>query len=385
MIIKPANFHFAHNGRYGKGPILISIKIRGYKTMFLNTGIKVLREQWDRKSETILNHPDQHILNTRLEILRQNYKMFELRMLQDGKQMTLGDVQDFYQEQTREKAAYTLQGFIFHYARNVENAGTAGNYITLIKQLNRIFGNNIPFSSINYVFIQRLERRLKEDGLIKTSRYNVLTKLRKILTEAENYELIRKGQNPFNYFKPEKGPSRHKPYLTIEELRDIQLIKFTNSDDIIVRDKWFFSLYSGMRIGDVKSLKIEEIKIGPKSCTIEKVNQKGKKDMIKYMDLMFGGRGREIILKYYNASNIYLFPDHRSVAEKRVMQRFTAITKKHITWHTARHSLGHVVGEITGDPLIVKQILNHTNVETSMIYTHTRDKYFMDQLKNINL
>jgi integrase len=387
MIIKSCSFYYKHSGRHKNAAVLIHVRVPGYRVISTGTGMRANPDQWDLVNQRFFpNHPDHTVYNMRLEILRNNFKAFELTYLQRGVCLTPNDLKDFFMEITRAKAPYTLQGFTMYVASQKKTTGTYRIYKVVCSHISKCFREDVSFNQINMNFIHRFVRYLDNEHILSISRYNILSKLRSVIKEAENYELIRKGQNPFNYYKLPPRTHKVRPYLDAEELRVLLTLQPETPQEELCMDKWWFAVFTGMRKGDIESLLISEIKFKINEVNVEKITQKGRKAMKLNLNLMFNGKATDILNKYYNIKNLKVFPDHEHDDMEALLARFrSVIPEKHITFHTSRHSIAHLVSEATSDPYIVKELLCHSSITTSMAYSHLRDQHFSTQLKRVKL
>jgi integrase/recombinase XerD len=135
----------------------------------------------------------------------------------------------------------------------------------------------------------------------------------------------------------------------------------------------------GLRVSEVVNLKIEDI--DSKRMLIHIKNAKGRKDRI----VPLSQKVLELLRKYYKEykPNEYLFNGQNSTQYS--ITSCQNIYKNYIdsnsSIHTLRHSSATTLLENGTDVRIIQQILGHSNVKTTEIYTHVSKKL----LSSVNL
>jgi site-specific recombinase XerD len=55
---------------------------------------------------------------------------------------------------------------------------------------------------------------------------------------------------------------------------------------------------------------------------------------------------------------------------------------KNITFHLSRHTFGTNLAVATSDQFLIKELMGHADIKTSMIYIHTSQEQIKNKLKN---
>ncbi|WP_053228361.1 site-specific tyrosine recombinase/integron integrase [Spirochaeta cellobiosiphila] len=198
---------------------------------------------------------------------------------------------------------------------------------------------------------------------------------RKISALRSFYKYCKKHshmESPFELIENLKTP-RHLPdYLFYDEIQKL----IDNCDDSFegLRDRLLIEvLYSsGMRISEALNLKQKEI-------GSNKIKIKGKGNKERYV--FIGNKCRNTMERYLNKEETrlsdYLFMD--SDGRRLSSQKASSIIKslavksglrKNVTPHVLRHSFAtHLMNE-GADLRIVQELLGHSNLSTTQIYTH---------------
>jgi len=123
-----------------------------------------------------------------------------------------------------------------------------------------------------------------------------------------------------------------------------------------------------LRVGEVINLKI--IDIDSKRMLINIRNAKGGKDRIVKMSITLLETLREYFIKH--RPNYYLFNGQFST--QYTQSSCNKLIKKYLGseyhFHTLRHSGATTMLENGTDLSIIQKILGHTNIKTTMVYTH---------------
>ena len=186
-------------------------------------------------------------------------------------------------------------------------------------------------------------------------------------------------ENPMLLISNPKQDKTLPHYLTYEEVET--LLKVTNTDDLYnIRDNLIIELlYStGIRVGELVNIKVKDINMFDESI---KVFGKGSKERIVY----FGKPCKEKIKKYLNirnSNNEYLLINKRGnkLSDRGVRAIFENIIKvNHLdikfSPHTLRHTYATHMLDDGADVRTVQELLGHSSVETTGIYTHVSNEH----------
>lgn len=193
-------------------------------------------------------------------------------------------------------------------------------------------------------------------------------------------------------FRLPKAEKRLPDVLTYDEIEKI--INAVDTSDIVgIRDRCIIEcLYgSGLRVSEMTHLRIENVNL---NSLFFRIFGKGKKERIVPID----NEERNWIIKYLDEfkkicghrPKIYLFEKiDGSVLERQYVNNLllnlkgkTGITKN-ITPHMLRHSFATHLLE-NGAPLReVQELLGHSNIKTTQIYTNLSSKTIVDKYDEI--
>lgn len=251
-------------------------------------------------------------------------------------------------------------------------------------QLSRIDKDYI-LGFLDYLKTAKQTHTKKEKLLHVNTQVYYYKMLRCCLNYAVSEELI--SANPMNKIKNEEKPHKHRTereYLTIDELRKLAQTPFYNG---LLKKAFLFSCFCGLRHSDIIALTWGDIEMDDDGnfrlyiiqkktkeaislpLSQEAIKQLPKREDAKEDDIIFKklitlGRTNEILPKWAEQAGI----------------------KKHITFHTARHTHATMLLTLGVDLYTVSKLLGHTNIQTTQIYAKLVDeskKKAIDLIPNI--
>jgi len=269
-----------------------------------------------------------------------------------------------------------------------ENKGNYGNWESCLKHLKSYCHESTLLTDVDVDFIEGFKKHLLTQKLTKSDKVlainsasSYFNKLRSCINQAYNDDLILK--NPVKKVKSIKGEETQREYLTEDE---IKLLAKTDCRYEVLKRAFLFSCYTGLRWSDVNKLTWDELK---------KENE-GYKIIFKQKKT----KGQEYL--HINDTARKLMGDRREASE-RVFKglryntqwnlaldqwALKAGVKKHITFHTARHSNATWLLNKGVDLYVVMKILGHKDIRTTQVYAKIvgeRLKEAMDRLPNLEI
>lgn len=215
--------------------------------------------------------------------------------------------------------------------------------------------------------ISALFRSLVEDGALKSSPYD-----------------------KFHKPKPHVQPRRS---LTEGELQFFETIDRStmNERQQQIMDQFLFSCYTGLRASDSLDLSPRDIRRTADGLTLDRITIKGRgAHVVIPLDIIFGGKAARIVERYNLQDDTQ--PVFNLYRPKNPTTFCTAVSKlfkvlgvaEGITFHTARHTCASRLAEATGNVMLIKSVLGHSSIDTSMIYIHTSAAAMAERLKGVD-
>ena len=197
-------------------------------------------------------------------------------------------------------------------------------------------------------------------------------RFRTALNEAVREGLMEK--NPWNKLETIekiKKPESKREYLTIDEMRSMIA---TDCPNELVKRAYLFSCFTGLRISDVKNLKWDNVYIENEQTYVSVVMKKTTKPL--YIPL-----SRQALKwmpeKGGNSSDGYVFGNlvnYGNVNENLKKWAEAAGIRKHISYHTSRHSFATMMLTLGADLYTVSKLLGHSSVKHTQIYAKIIDR-----------
>lgn len=197
-------------------------------------------------------------------------------------------------------------------------------------------------------------------------------RFRTALNEAVREGLIDK--NPWNRLETIekiKKPESKREYLTIDEIRSMIATDCPNG---LVKRAYLFSCFTGLRISDVRNLKWGDIYHENGQAFVSVVMKKTTKPL--YITLS-GQALRWMPEKGESTSDDYVFGNlvnYGNVNENLKKWAEAAGIRKHISYHTSRHSFATMMLTLGADLYTVSKLLGHSSVKHTQIYARIIDR-----------
>ena len=248
------------------------------------------------------------------------------------------------------------------------------------------FCNDIDINNIQRTQINTYVRNLHEKKYSPTSIMRKIASLRGFFKWACANEKTK--SNPTLTLEQPKIPQKLPKVMTIEEINYILNQDLTKLHRVIIE-----LLYGcGLRVSELANLKITDYDLNGKylECT-----GKGSKDRI----VPLGGKAIKAIKDYlperdYNIQKYNLQTKHLLINEKGKevtrQEIYTFIHEqgkklhKAISPHTLRHTFATHLLENGADLRVVQELLGHSDVSTTQLYTHISKKRLKEVYFAIN-
>lgn len=174
-------------------------------------------------------------------------------------------------------------------------------------------------------------------------------------------------ENVNDYLEAIDTLDTHRQFLTLEEL---QALADTPCVSDVLRRASLFSCLTGLRFGDIRDLKWENITQYPDGghclrITTEKTETGATLPITEEAYELCGTPGKGKVFKGLNYSLV------QAELEDWIAD---AGIDKHITFHCFRHTYATLLLSSGADIYVVSKMLTHKNVGTTQIYTEVMDK-----------
>ncbi len=248
--------------------------------------------------------------------------------------------------------------------------------------------NNIKLLSekdiINYLSYLKDEKKLKARSIERH-----ITTLRMLYKYLIKNEIL---ENDITLNIDNLKLGRHLPdVLTIDEVNDLLDIKINTIYDIRTKAMLEIMYSSGLRVSELVNLELSDIDMFNDTILI---NGKGSKERIvpigeyskKYLKDYLEIRNELIKRKNGNPNKLFLNNHGMPITRNGFNYLLNNILKekgieKNVTPHTLRHSFATHMLDNGADLRSIQELLGHSDIVTTRIYTHVSKKQIHDKYK----
>ncbi len=380
-------------------PIYVRITVNGKRANFSLKHRADIRT-WDSKRQKVKgNSESARILNGYLNQVHSQifecYKDLKLK----GKLITAELIKAEYLGESDDSK--TLQNLLEYHKKKTEKTlaiGTLRNFGVTERYINRYLSQKMNTSDVylkelDYKFICDFANFLHcfwPKGHPKAMSNNTVMKhiqrFRKIITLGYHIEWI--DRDPFVRWKP-TYEKRERPYLTKNELSNIETYIFPIQRLERVRDLFVFSCYTGIAYADIMNLTDNNILKGIDGSDWIFTNRQKTKSPVKVPLLK---KAKELLIKYQNHPMTQptetLFP---VISNEKLNLYLKEIAdacgiKKNLTFHMARHTFATTVTLSNGVPIeTVSKLLGHSKIASTQVYARVIERKVSDDMNALRV
>lgn len=233
---------------------------------------------------------------------------------------------------------------------------------------------DIKLSSIDKRWCRGFASFLKSTSLSPSTQQLYYSRLITMLSDAVEAEAI--PDNPALHIPKGERP-RGKPaervYLTVEELRAIEGVTLLH-DKNHVREAFLFACYTGLRVSDIGRIRwsdITEDALGSIVLSIE-MKKTGSRVTVPICRTASQFLPQQPTQRH---DDMPIFPKVTSHGTQYLLGKLAkeAGIKKHITFHTARHTFATILSTRGADIHTISELLGHADLRTTQIYAKIVD------------
>lgn len=363
-----------------QGTALVQVEASlNQRKIYFKTNIYLRPENWDKQTAQVIDHPQANDLNAMLFEYVLHLQAIELSFWKRGISPTLSLLKDAIKKDTPINVTFAV--FAKEYVKHSDRRqSTKDNLITTINVLQE-FRPGLDFKDITYSFLKDFEAYLREKGNGVNTVAKHLRQLRTLVNEAINQGYIHVDAYPFRKFKIKQEKGRHE-FLTPDELRKLENLEVSDQKLRHVLDAFLFCCYVGLRFSDFCQLTPANfIRVNGKRWLHFKSIKTGIELRLP-LHLLFEGKALTI-LDRYNIEEFASLGCNSDVNKYLTQIAEMARIKKHITYHTARHTCATLLIH-QGVPITtVQKLLGHTSVKTTEIYSEVLSSTIMRDLRAV--
>lgn len=367
-----------HLNKQGTALVQVEASLNQRKIYF-KTNIYIKPEHWDKRTSQVIGHPQANDLNSMLFEFVLYLQGIELALWKRGVPATLSLLKDAMKKNRPINITFPI--FAKEYVQHSDRReSTKENLFTTITVLQE-FRPGLDFKDITYTFLKDFEVYLREKGNGINTVAKHLRQLRTLVNEAINQGYIHADAYPFRKFKIKQEKGRHE-FLTPDELKKLENLEVHDLKLRHVLDAFLFCCYVGLRFSDFCQLNPSNfIRVNGKRWLHFKSIKTGIELRLP-LHLLFEGKALAIL----DRNCITEFASLGSNSEvNKALSVITSMAriKKHVTYHTARHTCATLLIH-QGVPITtVQRLLGHTSVKTTEIYSEILSSTIVRDLKAV--
>lgn len=369
----------------GTASVLVEAYLDRHRRYF-NTGIDVEPKFWDKKKNVIsVKHELYQSYNRHINSYLKKLEDFEINFTDKNGSFVLADFDYFNTSGNNDDFTLFFQNMMLK--RGIKESTQKAEKTTL--RYLKEFKETLRFSDLNYQIINEFNSFLLDKKLHINTVHRHHKIIKTYINIAIKSKLIELKNNPYIDYKVKKIQTQ-RITVSEEELEQISKLEFNKNTENIrsIRDMFLFSCYTGLRFSDLQALKIKHIEKDKNDVNLLLRQKKTEKFIGMPLQLLFESKPLIIIepyLKDTGDAEAYVFPRYTNQAANRLLKvvALSLNINKHLTFHVARHTFGTLLAAITGDQFLIKSLMGHSDIKTSMIYIHLSDKNIKDKLNDI--
>ena len=363
-----------------QGTALVQVEaLLNQRKVYFRTNLYLKPEHWNSRNAQVDNHPQAHDLNSMLFEFVLHLQAIELSLWKRGIPVTLSLLKDAIKKDKPVNVTFPVFARIY-VQESDRKRSTKENLLTTITVLQE-FRPGLDFKDITYTFLRDFEVHLKEKGNSVNTVAKHMRQLRTLVNEAINQGYIPSDAYPFRKYKIKQEKGR-KEFLTPDELKRLENLDVDKKLRHVL-DAFLFCCYTGLRYSDFCQLSPANfIKVNGKRW-LHFTSVKTGVELRLPLHLLFEGKALAV-LERYDIITDFAKIGPNSEANKYLAQLATlARIRKHITYHTARHTCATLLVH-QGVPITtVQKLLGHTSVRTTEVYSEVLSNTIIRDLKAV--
>lgn len=338
------------------------------------TGVFIPAAAWNQKKQQLLPcFPDYHNINSEISAAKAKADKYLLKLQHEIKSFSANDfIAAVITGDTDQVFNPLLTDLITEYLEvNKLSPGRERHYEVFQREIKEL-KPGIRIKEVDYLFAVAYEKYCIKKANCKNTIATKMRRLKAVVHFAERKKLI--AEDPLKAYRITAGKS-NRVALTQTEFLKLQEISRTRqglpAKLLPALDCFVFCCYTGLRYGDIKTLKVTDIKNGYIRIDMHKTGLPASIPVIdpamKLLDIQPDGRCFRVLTN--EPFNRYL----KEIAD------YTGIYKK-LSTKVARHTYATISLGI-GIPLkVISEILGHTTVKTTEIYTSVYDEMKSEEM-----
>lgn len=363
-----------------QGTALVQVEaLLNQRKVYFRTNLYLKPEHWNSRNAQVDNHPQAHDLNSMLFEFVLHLQAIELSLWKRGIPVTLSLLKDAIKKDKPVNVTFPVFARIY-VQESDRKRSTKENLMTTVTVLQE-FRPGLDFKDITYTFLKDFEVHLKEKGNSVNTVAKHMRQLRTLVNEAINQGYIPSDAYPFRKYKIKQEKGR-KEFLTPDELKRLENLDVDKKLRHVL-DAFLFCCYTGLRYSDFCQLTPENIiRVNGKRWLHFK-SVKTDVEIRLPLHLLFEGKALAVLERYDIVTDFAKIGPNSEANKYLAQLAALARIRKHITYHTARHTCATLLVH-QGVPITtVQKLLGHTSVRTTEVYSEVLSNTIIRDLKAV--
>ena len=363
-----------------QGTALVQVEaLLNQRKVYFRTNLYLKPEHWNSRNAQVDNHPQAHDLNSMLFEFVLHLQAIELSLWKRGIPVTLSLLKDAIKKDKPVNVTFPVFAKIY-VQESDRKRSTKENLMTTITVLQE-FRPGLDFKDITYTFLKEFEVHLKEKGNSVNTIAKHLRQLRTLVNEAINQGYIPSDAYPFRKYKIKQEKGR-KEFLTPDELKRLENLDVDKKLRHVL-DAFLFCCYTGLRYSDFCQLTPENIiRVNGKRWLYFK-SVKTDVEIRLPLHLLIEGKALAVLERYDIVTDFAKIGPNSEANKYLAQLAAFARIRKHITYHTARHTCATLLVH-QGVPITtVQKLLGHASVRTTEVYSEVLSNTIIRDLKAV--
>lgn len=364
------------------GKALIQIRAQHQsKARYFSTGIRIEPRHWAQRLRRVVDCENAPVMNLELKRQIEGLEAFILKYSLEHKQISLDALDGYFKPQKAQSKSFIE--FVKSEMKLADLAANTRRGRTYSVGLLEQFCPALTFEQLNYDLLTRYDAFLRSEKL----HTNTIAKHHQILRLYINIAIKKSllvGTNPYAQFRI-KTQATTRTALTPAEIKRLEELEAVGTL-AQVRDMFLLSCYTGLRFSDLAALTPAAIGRGADGLELRIRAQKTQKPLVLPLDLLHQGKPAEIVTYYMQTTKrSTLFDPITNQAANRVLKQLSVAIgcRKQLTMHIARHTFAtNLVNKIP--VAVLQQLLQHSDLKTTMQYVHLSNKMINNELKKVD-
>ena len=349
-------------------PIVLQAFLGGTRVR-IRMDLYVLEAEWD-EARQVCRIPKDREKESRINAILAKYRGRVEEMFYEARMSGAALSAPAFQEELDNRPALdSLVSFIekeIEKERTDREASTVKQYVSTVKHLKE-FRPAATFADISFEFVQDFDRHMKRKKIGDNARAKYHTILRKFILLAQKKR--RRVPNPYEQFKV-RSVAVERVWLSVEEVDTlVKLYQAATLGEQLQRAlrHFLFQVVTSVRISDLHLLTRSDVEGDLLVFSPQKTRRQRKVVKIPLSKLA------KQLIREGEGKGDFLFDmpaDATTNIRLKEIARAAGI-KKRLTTHVGRHTFGFLYLLMGGKIEELREIMGHSKMETTQIYTHT--------------